>query len=254
MHDDRAVAGSPGTLQERLRAATTARVAIGRVGSAISTAAALDFQLAHARARDAVHAGLEERAFGDLLHDRPVIEVRSRAEDRGTYLMRPDLGRSLAPGSRDRLAGERSQLAIILADGLSARAVCAHAAELAAAIIERATGWEIGPLIVAHQARVALADEIGEALGSDVSIILIGERPGLSAADSLSAYITWQPRRGRLDSERNCLSNIRPPHGWGIADAADEAMRIANAAQRIGCTGVKMIGAEGGSGPAAIRA
>lgn len=236
------IAEQPASLQDRLRAATTARVAIGRVGSAIPTAATLDFQLAHARARDAVHAELADGHWGDTLCDRPVIEVRSRAPDRGVYLMRPDLGRTLDDASIDRLAGQRSQLAIILADGLSATAVRAHAADLAGAIMSRAQGWDVGTIVVAHQARVALADEIGEALGADLSVILIGERPGLSAADSLSAYITWRPRKGRLDSERNCISNIRPPFGWTVEAAADEVMRIANRAREIGCSGVAMIG------------
>lgn len=238
-----------GSLEARLRAATTARVAIGRVGSAISTRAMLEFQLAHARARDAVHAGFEEGAFGTELAGRPIVEVHSRAPDRSSYLMRPELGRALHPTGEERLTAHRSQLAIILADGLSATAVRAHAAQLAEAIVRRALTWQIGPIVVAHQARVALADGVGEALGADLSVILIGERPGLSAADSLSAYITWQPRRGRLDSERNCISNIRPPHGWSIADAADEVMRIAAAARRVGCTGVAMLAASPSNEP-----
>ncbi|WP_343222259.1 ethanolamine ammonia-lyase subunit EutC [Novosphingobium profundi] len=242
MSDERKLAPeAPPTLAERMRAATSARVAIGRIGSSIPTRAALDFQLAHARARDAVHAQLDAGAYGSTLHGHPVLEVCSQAADRGQYLMRPDLGRRLAPGMAERLSPHRSDLAIILADGLSATAVRAHAANLVGAILARAQDWQVGPIIVAHQARVALADEIGEALKAKISVILIGERPGLSAADSLSAYITWQPRKGRLDSERNCISNIRPPHGWRIEDAAGEVLRIARAARRIGCTGVGMI-------------
>lgn len=230
------------SLQQRLRAFTTARVAIGRVGSAVPTAAMLDFQLAHARARDAVHAPLDPALFGVMLFGRPVIQVRSAAPDRATYLMRPDLGRTLHPDDLPLLAGLQCSMAIVLADGLSATAVKAHAVELAGAVIEKAKRWSVGPIVIAHQARVALGDEIGEALGADLVVMLIGERPGLSAADSLSAYLTWRPKRGRLDSERNCISNIRPPHGWEIESAADEIMKIANSARLLGCTGVAMIG------------
>ncbi|HWU03045.1 MAG TPA: ethanolamine ammonia-lyase subunit EutC [Novosphingobium sp.] len=231
-------------LRERLRTFTTARVALGRVGSAVPTTAMLDFQLAHARARDAVHNGLPPGALGATIAGHRVIEVHSQAVDRATYLMRPDLGRSLLPGDADRLRQERAQLAIVIADGLSATAVLAHARQLAQAIVERAAGWSVGPIIVAHQARVALGDQIGEALGADMVVMLIGERPGLSAADSLSAYLTWAPRRGRLDSERNCVSNIRPPHGWAIDAAALEIMRTANRARAQGCSGVAMQGNE----------
>lgn len=226
------------SLRERLRAYTTARVAMGRVGSAVLTRDMLDFQLAHARARDAVHNGLPEGAFGVALHGQPVVEVRSQAPDRATYLMRPDLGRRLNPEDLPRLARERAQLAIVIADGLSATAVLAHAADLAGAVIARAGRWRVGPLVVARQARVALGDDIGEALGADLVVVLIGERPGLSAADSLSAYLTWKPVRGRMDSERNCISNIRPPEGWSIEAAADEIMRIAATARLLEKTGV----------------
>lgn len=230
-------------LRERLRAFTTARVAIGRIGSAVPTEAMLDFQLAHARARDAVHAGIPPGSLGEQMHGRPVIEVHSQAKDRATYLMRPDLGRQLDGESLPHLAYAHTQLAIVIADGLSATAVLSHAASLASAIIERAGRWQIGPIIIAHQARVAIGDDVGEALGADMVVVLIGERPGLSAADSLSAYLTWKPRRGRMDSERNCISNIRPPHGWSIDAAADEIMRIAASARKLGCTGVNMLAA-----------
>lgn len=234
---------APRSLRERLRDFTPARVAIGRVGSAIPTQALLDFQLSHARARDAVHNAVPSGSLGSCIAGHPVIEVHSRAPDRATYLMRPDLGRSLKEADHIRLQGERSQLAIVIGDGLSATAVQAHAVSLAEAIIGRAGRWQIGPVLVAHQARVALGDEIGEALRAEMTIMLIGERPGLSAADSLSAYLTWHPRAGRMDSERNCVSNIRPPHGWSIEAAAGEIMRIADQARLLGCSGVAMLAA-----------
>ena len=228
------------SLRDRLRRFTTARVSLGRIGSALPTSAVLEFQLAHARSRDAVHASLDEDAIRASLDGQTVVSVASEAGDRLTYLMRPDLGRRLRPDDRERLCRERSQLAIVLADGLSATAVGTHGPALAKALIARGAGWGIGPAVIARQARVALGDDIGEALGADLVVVLIGERPGLSAADSLGAYLTWKPAPGRLDGERNCVSNIRPPHGLGIEDAADEIMRIADRARLMGCTGVAM--------------
>ena len=238
-----AEAPDDGTRGLRLRQATTARVALGRAGSALPTAAALAFQLAHARARDAVHAAIEPGEFGTQIAGHPLIEVHSQAPDRATYLMRPDLGRRLAEPGRAALAGHATQLAIVLADGLSATALQAHGRAVAEAIIGAANRWTIGPVVVAHQARVALGDAIGEALGADLVVMLIGERPGLSAADSLSAYLTWQPAIGRRDAERSCISNIRPPHGWSIAAAAAEVLRIAGQARLLRCTGVTMLSA-----------
>ncbi len=234
----RALAGP--SLRGRLRTFTTARVSLGRVGSGLPTSALLEFQLAHARARDAVHASLDEDEVRAALDGQTVVSVASQADDRLTYLMRPDLGRSLRLDHRERLAENRSQLAIVLADGLSATAVQAHGPALAKALISRATGWEIGPIVIARQARVALGDDIGEALAADLVVVLIGERPGLSAADSLGAYLTWKPAPGRLDSERDCVSNIRPPYGLGIDDAADEIIRLANRARLLGGAGVAM--------------
>ena len=226
-----------------LRAATIARVGLGRVGAAIPTAAALDFQLSHALAKDAVEASLPKGALGDQIAGRQVVEVASQAPDRGAYLMRPDLGRLLTEDSRARLAGVRGDLAIVLADGLSATAVLRHGPALAEALIRRAADWKAANIVVAHQARVAIGDDIGEAAEAKAVVVLIGERPGLSAADSLSAYITWAPRRGRLDSERSCVSNIRPPHGLSIEAAADEIMHILHKAQLCNCTGVGMLAA-----------
>lgn len=232
-------------LRQRLRAFTNARVAIGRVGSSVPTGAMLEFQLAHARARDAVHDALAPGIVEQGLEGWPTISVHSAAPDRATYLLRPDLGRRLRPEDAVRLRMEQAQLAIVIADGLSATATMAHGAALARAMVERlGHDWRVGPMVIAHQARVALGDEIGEAMGAEMVVVLIGERPGLSAADSLSAYLTWAPRRGRLDSERNCISNIRPPHGWSIADAADEIARILSRARAARCTGVALAGGE----------
>lgn len=202
---------------EHLAALTPARVALGRAGSGLPTAELLRFELAHARARDAVAETLDvtslraELAVAGL----PVLHVTSRAADRRTYLQRPDLGRRLDEASARELAAagsnaaERPDLAVVIADGLSALAVLRHAAPTVAALLPLLQGLRIAPLVLATQARVALADEVGALLGARLALILLGERPGLSAPDSLGAYLTFAPRVGCLDAQRNCVSNIR---------------------------------------------
>ncbi|WP_157218768.1 ethanolamine ammonia-lyase subunit EutC [Flavisphingomonas formosensis] len=224
---------------DRLRGLTQARIALGRVGQALPTGAMLDFQLAHARARDAVSAELRTDGFAEAI-GREVIQVASQAGDPVTYLRRPDLGRRLDPADAGRLPRTGADAALIVGDGLSATAVHHHAASLLLALFERLEGWSLAPVVLARHARVALGDEIGAALGARMALVLIGERPGLSAPDSLGAYLTWAPRRGRLDSERNCLSNIRPPHGLGYAAAADRIVALMREAQRLELTGVKL--------------
>lgn len=221
-------------LPARLRALTVARVALGRVGSGLPTRAALDFELAHARARDAVHAVLPED-FATTLGAHP---VRSRAGDRATYLQRPDLGRRLCPEDRAALSDGGADLAIVVADGLCALAVERHTVPLLAALRARLAGWSLAPPVLAHQARVAIGDEIAVALGAQAILVLIGERPGLSAPDSLGAYMSWGPRIGMPDSARNCVSNIRPPLGLGYDAAAERIATILAAARAAGRTGV----------------
>jgi len=237
------VAELPASRADRLRAATQARVALGRVGQSLPTAPLLAFELAHARARDAVHTAFDPAAVIAGLGDMAAITVRSRADDRATYLQRPNLGRRVRAEDLAALRPDDAELAIVVADGLSATAVHAHAAAMILALRERLPGWRIAPIVLACQARVALGDEVGAALGVDAVVLLVGERPGLSAPDSLGAYVTWAPQVGRRDSERNCVSNIRPPHGLGYADAADEITRILTAARRLRLTGVALNGA-----------
>jgi ethanolamine ammonia-lyase small subunit len=199
-----------------LRALTPARVALGRSGASLPTSALLDFTLDHARARDAVHAAFDASALVTGLGELGLraIEVTSRAGDRGNYLRRPDLGRRLEQASERRLAevGEAAsgRLAIVIGDGLSAAAVHAHAIELMRELLPRLASAQIdiGPVVVASAARVALGDEIGELLKATMVVMLIGERPGLSAPDSLGAYLTFAPRTGLTDAGRNCVSNI----------------------------------------------
>jgi ethanolamine ammonia-lyase small subunit len=213
-----------------LRDLTPARVGLGRSGASMPTRALLDFTLAHARARDAVHAAFDVAAMISGLADLGLaaFEVCSRARDRNDYLRRPDLGRTLDPASRQQLArddGGSCRLAIVVADGLSPTAVNAHAIELVRNLIPHlAVGEiEIGHAVVASGARVALGDEIGVILGARMIVMLIGERPGLSAPDSLGAYLTFAPKPGRTDAERNCVSNI---HGAGLG-YDEAAFRIA---------------------------
>ena len=230
-----------------LRALTPARIALGRAGQSLPTRAHLDFQLAHARARDAVHEALDIGRLGDALASSGLetLQVRSAAPDRVTYLQRPDLGRRLDPASRAALAAaaatDSADAVFVVADGLSARAAQSHAAPLLAALAPRLheAGWRLGPVVVALQARVALGDEIGALLGARLVLVLLGERPGLSAPDSLGAYLTWDPRPGRTDAERNCVSNIRP-EGLVPALAADRLYHLMLEAARRRLSGVAL--------------
>jgi ethanolamine ammonia-lyase small subunit len=198
-----------------LRKLTPARVGLGRAGASLPTTALLAFTLDHARARDAVHAAFDAQvlisALGDLGLD--AVNVRSRADNRADYLRRPDLGRRLDQASQQVLVsktGGVGQLALVIGDGLSPTAVHAHAIELVRGLIAQlaASGIKLAGVAVATGARVALGDEIGAILGARMVVMLIGERPGLSAPDSLGAYLTFAPRVGMSDAERNCVSNI----------------------------------------------
>jgi ethanolamine ammonia-lyase small subunit len=223
-----------------LRAYTPARIALGRAGSALPTDEVLRFGLAHARARDAVHGALDAAALAGELRALG-LEVRivsSAAPDRATYLLRPDLGRRL--DERCLLEKSTAPIVLAIADGLSAVAVQRHAAPLARALIELAPQrWGSAPVVIALQGRVALGDEIGGRLGARLVAMLIGERPGLSAPDSLGVYLTFEPRVGRTDAERNCLSNIRPG-GLAYAEAARRLDWLAAAALARGMTGVAL--------------
>jgi ethanolamine ammonia-lyase small subunit len=213
------------TLWAYLRSLTAARIGLKRAGASLATGPLLDFKLAHARARDAVREPLDEaRLTADIAAlGLPMLAVASAAEDRQRYLMRPDLGRRLAPGAQAMLAphGSGFDVVFVVADGLSARAVQTHAKPVLAEVLRRlqAESWRIAPLVIARLGRVALGDEIATALRADCVVILIGERPGLTAPDSMGAYLTWQPGLRTTDADRNCISNIRP-EGIGYGDAA----------------------------------
>jgi ethanolamine ammonia-lyase small subunit len=189
-----------------LRSFTPARVGLGRVGHSLPTAELLRFQLDHARARDAVYQELDPNSLSV-----PHLLLRSAAQDRRTYLRRPDLGRTLSDASRAQLARGDYDAAIVIADGLSAPAVHHHGLPLLKELTALLSpeNWRLAPLTVVLGGRVAIGDEIGELLGARQVVILIGERPGLTSPDSLGIYLTWDPRRGRTDAERNCISNVR---------------------------------------------
>jgi ethanolamine ammonia-lyase small subunit len=235
---------------QRLRELTPARVGLGRAGASLPTEALLGFTLDHARARDAVHAAFDAAAIISGLNEigLKAFEVASGAHDRKDYLRRPDLGRTLDRDSRQLLAGRGPcRLALVVGDGLSPTAVNAHAVALVRSLVARLAvdRLEIGHAIVATGARVALGDEIGAILGARMIVVLIGERPGLSAPDSLGAYLTFAPKPGRTDAERNCVSNI---HGAGLGydEAAFRIAWLIREGLARGITGVALKDESGG--------
>jgi ethanolamine ammonia-lyase small subunit len=227
-----------------LRAHTSARIALGRVGCSLPTREVLKFGLAHAQARDAVHRPLDFTELKHQLHAAGfrALKVRSNAEDRQAYLLRPDQGRHLHSDCQLQLQHELSapELAIVLADGLSAVAVQRHALPLLQAFRQRFdTDWANTPVVLAEQSRVALGDGIGEALRARLVIVMIGERPGLTSPDSLGLYLTYAPRVGCLDSARNCISNVRP-EGLPYEAAAYKLDYLARQALRLQLSGVQL--------------
>ena len=220
-----------------LRARTAARIALGRTGDSLPTRRVLEFELAQASARDAVWALLDSSTLLSELSTWHPIAVRSRAADRLNFLQRPDLGRLLADESVEALAFGAFDVALVIADGLSARAVQTQAVPLCRLLISAAPDVSFAPPAVALQARVALGDEIAKRQGAETVIVLIGERPGLSASDSMGAYITFDPRPGETrDSDRNCVSNIRPG-GLSLAEATRRILAILKFARAIRRTG-----------------
>lgn len=227
------------------RQATPARIALGRAGAGMPTDEVLRFGWAHAMARDAIHAALDVPALEASLRAQgwEVAQARSRAPDRTRYLRRPDLGRQLDAGDAQALraaAAGPNDICIVVGDGLSSLAVARHAAPLLAALKPHLqTELRLAPVVIATQARVALADEIGELLDARLSVMLIGERPGLSSPDSLGIYLTHTPRRGRHDAERNCISNVRP-EGLPCEAAAFKLAWLMREALKRGLTGVEL--------------
>ncbi len=243
-----------GNVWRVLRQFTDARIGLGRAGVSLPTHELLKFQLAHAQARDAVHFPLDvERLVDDLaesstaLPEKSPLRLKSQAEDRLTYLQRPDLGRCLSQESAECLAGHRasdpgeSDIAIVIVDGLSSSAIQNNAVPMVTQFLrdlENDSGdWRLAPLTIVEQGRVAIGDQIGECLGASVVVVLIGERPGLSSPDSLGIYLTWGPESGLSDARRNCISNVRPA-GLSFEHASQRLLYLMREARRLGISGV----------------
>lgn len=241
-----------------LRQFTDARIALGRAGVSLPTTAHLDFQLAHAQARDAVHLALDVSTLAQTLDAalrNPVAScqvLHSAATDRQHYLQRPDLGRRLDVASRERLSvlsrpavapasARPYDLAVVVVDGLSALAISQNAAPFLTQLFERLVPQQltIAPVCLVEQGRVAIGDEVGELLGAQAVLVLIGERPGLSSPDSLGLYLTWAPRVGLTDANRNCISNVRPA-GLRYEDAAYKLHYLLTQARQRQLSGVDL--------------
>lgn len=249
---------SPGVTENpwsHLREFTDARIGLGRAGISLPTRKLLEFQLAHARAQDAVHLPLDVQALCDqlaaldeLAGTEPPIMLHSQASDRMTYLQRPDLGRRLDVASSERLRGRSSQvpydLALVIVDGLSSLAVQGNAVPFIQAVLRECTAdreqdWRIAPLTVVEQGRVAIGDEVGDCLNANAVLVLIGERPGLSSPDSLGLYLTWGPRPGLTDASRNCISNVRPA-GLSYPNASKRLFYLLRESRRQKLSGVRL--------------
>ncbi|MCM2972412.1 ethanolamine ammonia-lyase subunit EutC [Larsenimonas suaedae] len=238
---------------QRLRQFTDARIGLGRAGISLPTEHLLEFQLAHARAQDAVHLPLDIETLcddlGELALDAPIARLHSQATDRLTYLQRPDWGRRLDDDARERLtqsggsARPSVDLAIAVVDGLSSFAIQQNAVAFLKTLLpklaEGETPWSLAPLSVVEQGRVAIGDEIGECLNARAVLVLIGERPGLSSPDSLGLYFTWAPEVGLTDARRNCISNVRPA-GLSFEDASRRLMALLKEAREKELSGVKL--------------
>ena len=232
-------------LIEKIRARTPARVLVERAGAAYRTRTQLDLRLAHAAARDAVRAefSLEKDLGSEFVRQWQLFEVSTEANSKDEYLLRPDLGRRLSDSARERLRGLPAQidLQVVIGDGLSVTAVAAQVPQLLPLIVEqgRSRGWTFGQPFVVRHCRVGLMNDIGEVLGPKVMVLLIGERPGLATAESLSAYMAFKPRPGDNDSRRNLISNI---HARGVAHqaAALRIVNLASAMMRLQISGVNI--------------
>ena len=230
-----------------LRRFTQARIALGRSGHALPTSALLDFQLAHAQARDAVHFPWDMEAFAEQVRGlgEEVLILDTPVGSRGEYLRRPDLGRVLTETSRTRLEDvttDPADVALIVTNGLSSTAVERHGIPLLRVIVQgcRSRGFSLAPVSLVANGRVALSDAIGSVLAARVAVIVVGERPGLSAADSLGIYLTFAPKEGNTDAQRNCISNIRPPDGLSYEAATAKLLYLAGEAMQRGISGVAL--------------
>jgi len=245
-----------------LRQFTAARIALGRAGVSMPTQPQLAFQLAHAQSRDAVHAELDDVALAPVLSAAlglRCLTLDSAAPDRATYLRRPDLGRMLSAASRSALTAVKRpatpwDIGFVIADGLSTLAIEHHALPLLRSwlALSAAVSLSVAPLVIVRQGRVAVGDEVAQLLGAQLVVVLIGERPGLSAPDSMGLYLTWQPRVGMTDEQRNCISNVRLA-GLGHEDAARKLHYLVSEARRRGLSGVALKDDSDDAAPARVE-
>lgn len=227
---------------QELRLSTQARIGLGRTGDSLPTRRVLEFRSAHAAARDAVHMPLEVEDFAAAIEKvgigAPAV-VTSRASSRAEYLRRPDLGR--LPEDLSSITAGEFDIGFVLGDGLSPRALMDHGASMLAALVENLSDtYSLAPPVIATEARVALGDHIAEAMGVRTVVVLIGERPGLSVADSLGIYLTHLPAPGKSDADRNCISNIHPPEGLGYEQSAKIVVGLVAGARTLGRSGVAL--------------
>lgn len=235
---------------------TPARIALGRAGHALPTGELLDFQLAHARARDAVHFPWDVADFARQLRElgEEALLLETPVADRNQYLRRPDLGRMLTEESRQRLRAAttvEADVALIVSNGLSSTAVERHGLPLLQALVTglRARQLRLAPISLVANGRVALLDDIGSAAAVRLAVIIVGERPGLGTADSLGIYLTFAPQPGNTDAQRNCISNIRPPEGLSYEAAVEKTLYLSAEALRRGISGVALKDESAGSAP-----
>lgn len=224
----------------QLKALTPARVRLDPSNGPIPLADVLDFQLSHARARDAIYRIVDWDRLRDLLGPQESVDLHSRATDRQMYLKRPDLGRRLDSDSVARLHRSKPDLVIVIADGLSAEAVNNHAGKMTQAIVSALGHMTIGPICFVQQGRVAIGDEIAEIMGAALCLILVGERPGLSVSDSLGAYLTWNGSVGTRDDRRNCVSNIHGNGGLSYPEATGQLLHLISKARLFQATGLSL--------------
>ncbi|KPQ20823.1 ethanolamine ammonia-lyase subunit EutC [Halomonas sp. HL-93] len=238
---------------ERLNAFTDARIGLGRAGISLPTSKLLEFQLAHAQAQDAVHCPLDVQTLATELSktlelSEAPLRLHSHAQDRATYLQRPDYGRRLNDETREQLqqaamSQQRYDLAVVIVDGLSALGVQQNSAPFLGALYQLldsdAADWQLAPLTIVEQGRVAIGDEVGALLNADAVLVMIGERPGLSSPDSLGLYLTWAPEPGLKDDRRNCISNVRPA-GLKAEEAARRLVLLLTEARKRKLSGVQL--------------
>lgn len=234
---------------EKLKQFTDARIALGRVGCSIPTKAFLEFQLAHAQARDAVYQSLDVTDLTEQLnkHNLEAVHVQSNAHDKETYLKRPDLGRQLSNSSQQYLQQQYNQnqlnydLCIVVGDGLSARAIETNAIPFILSLTQEITdqSWQLAPIIIATGSRVALGDQVAEIFQAHMLVMLIGERPGLSSPDSMGIYYTLNASKSSVDANRNCISNIRPD-GLSIQIATQRLVNLMKKSKQLGFSGVNL--------------